>query len=217
MSAVAGYAVSVKLTGTSTAMTDAATTALSATRYQVTDSTKRVLDPAVAVTVEVDGAPATATDYTLDYLFGIVTFGVDPDGVVTVTANYLPLLTVALARSVSVSMSRVELDDSQLGSGEKSLKLGKKQAEAELQQLELLDADLDAGGATVTWDALHDAATPKLLEVDLSARKWRGWVVLSGLEQAASADELATATIRAKGSARAALGRSEVVSHAFGT
>ena len=53
----AGYATVLEVGGTSTAFTGEATTNTTGNTYQITNSAKRVLDPAAAVTVKDGGAP----------------------------------------------------------------------------------------------------------------------------------------------------------------
>lgn len=104
----AGYNSSVKGTGTPTAMVAEATTELVAdTVFQITASARRILDPDAALTVLVNAAPV-ASGFTVDYLFGKVTFSpaLAPGDVVTLTGNYLPAFEVLEGREASVSMKR---------------------------------------------------------------------------------------------------------------
>jgi hypothetical protein len=76
----------VKIGGTPTSFSNEACTKVTAnTVYQITDATKRVLDPNTALTVEVDAdggwrrgvRDRSASTYTVDYMFGKVTFTAD--------------------------------------------------------------------------------------------------------------------------------------------
>lgn len=210
----AGYLTTVKVTGTSTAFTGAATTSLGSNRYQITDTTKRILDPAAGITVRDGVTVLAATAYSVNYLFGIVTLNAAPAGAVTVDGSYLPTLAVAEARSCSVNPTRAELDSGIFGEDYSKFELGKKTADGSLEQLQLFDVDFGGG---VTWQTLQNGSTPKLLEVGLGgSRFFRAWVLLPGLSAEAPADGLVTGTVNFKSVVQYAAGRSERVSFGFG-
>lgn len=225
MGAIAGYLATVSLSGSSTAMVEEPCTQVSYVGtvgvHQITAPTKRVLDPAVPVTVFLVGGEAPANEYTVDYLFGTITFlaGIAMDGdPVAVSANFLPIVQVAECRSASVAAERTELDTSVLGTVEKSLILGKRGATVEMESLHLLSEDLDSGGGTLVVDTIFDNATPKLVQVyDGTARYFRGWCTLPITQQAIPADELITSSLTWRSSFIRATGRNEVVSFAWGT
>ena len=84
----AGYVGTILKQGTSTAMTAEAMSLVSGKTYQVTASTKRNFNPAVAVTVLDNAVAVNVTNIlNIDYLFGRVTFiaGYTVTGPVTVT------------------------------------------------------------------------------------------------------------------------------------
>ena len=114
----AGYTVSIKKSGTSTSMTGEATTEITSnTAYQVTAATKRVLDPAVAVSVLENGVASDPDDIEyIDYLFGIVKFkgSHTPTEPVTITANYLPLATLAKYRNFTLTMTQEPIEDTDI-------------------------------------------------------------------------------------------------------
>jgi len=110
MAAIAGHKARVELTGTSTAMTTEATTDLGSDVYQITNAVKRVIDPANSVSVFDGGSPVSASNFTVDYLFGRIIFSSAPSGAVTVTANYLPRIEFSCARSASINLERAPLD-----------------------------------------------------------------------------------------------------------
>lgn len=110
MAATAAHSTVVKATGTSTSMTDEATTNTSGKTYQVTNSAKRVIDPTVAITVKDDAVAVDAADIeSVDFLFGTVTFvgGYTVNGAVTITGNYLPLHTLSYAREFEITDSNM--------------------------------------------------------------------------------------------------------------
>lgn len=99
----------VSIGGSPTEMTDEPCTKVTAnTVYQVTDSTKRVLDPATAVVVETDAAgpfvAATSTDYTIDYTTGTVTFlvGLGAAVLVQITGRFIPTAAVVECRALEM-------------------------------------------------------------------------------------------------------------------
>lgn len=110
------YNLTVKSSGTSTAMTDEATTHLGNNVYQITDAAKRTLDRDVVPTIEENGVAAT-TEHTIDYVFGLISFEEDPVLPITVaTGNYLPLTRIAGGHDASLSLSNVMLDRTEYSS-----------------------------------------------------------------------------------------------------
>src|SRR4051812_9843924 len=95
----AAYATTVEITGTSTAIVAEACALVTGTTYQITNTARRVLDPAVAVTVKDGGVAIPAANVDIDYLFGKFTLTAPPGGAVTVDASYLPALPLAECES----------------------------------------------------------------------------------------------------------------------
>ena len=224
MAPVAGYNATVSLSGTSTAMTGEACTEVSYVAdvgvHQITNAAKRILDPAVAVVVYIEGLEIGETGYALDYFTGRITFvegAVSEGDTVTVSANFIPVVQVAEARSATINAERDELDTSVLGTVEKSHILGKRGATVEMESLHLLSEDLDPGGGSTVLDAIFDNATPKLVQVYNGAQYFRGWCLLPAAQQAIPADELVTSSLTWKTSLRKAEGRSEFVAFSWGT
>jgi hypothetical protein len=217
---IPGYNVTIKISGTAVAFTNEATTKLTAnTVYQITDTTKRIVDPNAAVTVEVDAdgagggsyAAAAAADFVMGYNFGKVTFAADQgsSALVRVSGSYLPMLTVAEGRGCSIKQSRTELDKTILGDTVRSFLLGLKHAEGSIDSLSFLSVDLDAGAGTVIIDTLWADGTPKLLEVALGTLYWRGWVLLKETGIDVSADDLVKSNIGWVACAQPGSGQSE--------
>lgn len=215
MAGTPGYLTTVKYGGTITAFVDEPTTKVTAnTIYQLTDATKRVLDRGVAVTVKVDadGAGAGAavvadpSTYTVDFLFGEITFAADQGAaaVVTISGNYLPMVAVAGANKYNLNQSSTVHDDTdyptaQANNGFRSRLLG------------LHDVSLSLSRFADTSTAFHDALAaraPLLMEVRPggSGDYFRGWMVIeadnaSGDIDALEANEL---TFQLDGDAAAA-------------
>jgi hypothetical protein len=218
MGATAGYTATVYISGTSTAMTGEACTEVEAgppASYQITASTKQRLDTAQAITVYDNAVEVPGTDYTVDYLFGKITFGVSVTGPVTVDAYFLPVLSAGLLRNVTATVSRDELDTNVLGTVEKSFILGKRQATLEAESLTLLSEDLDTGGGSVVLDDLQSNATPKLVEYTAAGRTFRGWGFFPTLAKAIPQDGVITSNLTFTTSARQASGRSEIVAFSY--
>ena len=194
--ATAGYNTTLKLSGTVTAFNDAATTSLGSNRYQVTDATKRIIEPGSNVTVKDGVTTLASTAFSVDFLFGIVTLNSPPGGAVTVSSNYMPMLTIGEGRSATINQSRAELDSSVFTEDYTTLILGKKSASGDLERLALFLDDLDPGVGTTTFQSAQDNSTPKLLEVLLTSTVvWRGWVYFPGLSGESSQDGLVTGRI----------------------
>jgi hypothetical protein len=128
-------ATTLKMGGTSTAFTQEPMTKLTAnTVYQITDSTKRIWDPTVALLVEVDpdgggAAPfgtAAAGTYTVDYMFGTVTFTADQgaSAVVRVSGNFIPTVSVLEAKETSLEDMAELLESTVFGQTWKSRIVG---------------------------------------------------------------------------------------------
>ena len=197
MAPTVGFLAVIKTSGTSTAMVAEATTDVGGahTTYQITDTAKRVLDPATAVVVDKDGVPAAAADYTLDYFTGTVTFAVALGAgvVVTFDASYLPLLEVATARDVSLSLARERLDKTAYQTSQyRQFTLGVGTCEGSLELLEFGEVDHDGGAGTVQFTTLIDGTTPVLLEIApaTTGNRLRCWALLTTAGHKSPHDDL---------------------------
>lgn len=226
MAPSATYTSVVKLSGTTTAFTNEATTAVSAgTVYQITNTSKRIVDPDVAITVKDGGVTVAATLYTFDYLFGIVTFsGYSAAGAVTVDGSYLPTHTVTDARMSSVSMQvglvdSTSYDSASASSGSKRFTPTLKTASGEVEILDILQTDLDAGAGSVVIETLADGRTPVLLEQALgsSGKYFRAWVLFEGLDRALSVEDLANKKVKWRATAKVGSGQTEGASFGIGS
>jgi len=111
------HAGAVYLSGTSTAFTGEACTQIGATLvYQINTAAKRCWNPSVAVTVYDGGDLVAASGYTLNYLYGKITFTEAPAGAVTVTGEYMPLHEIGTVRGFSLSVSCGAEDSTVMGS-----------------------------------------------------------------------------------------------------
>lgn len=98
----------IKNGGTSTATTGEACTNTTGNSYQITSSSKRVIDPNVARTWYDDATPITPTSEDLNN--GTATFGSAPGGSVTVDCNYIPLSALGQIRKATASIKGQQAD-----------------------------------------------------------------------------------------------------------
>lgn len=202
--------------GVSTAFVLEPTTKLTAnTRYQLNTDLKRLIDPAVAVVVEVDAdgaggggyVVANPTTYLVDYLYGIITFLADQGApaLVRVSGSYLPVIDLLGVTSWDFTCSRTVLDDTSLPApgGCRTKKLGLKDISGALEINELLTVDNDPGGGTLKLQDSHENGTPLLFERSVGGKRFRAWVLLESTALAGGVDELVNNTVNFTGAARA--------------
>ena len=214
--AVAAHASTIKTTGTATALTNEATTEFTAnTVFQITDTAKRVLDPTVALTVQQDPladgswAAVAATLYTVDYLFGKITFtpALGAAALVRVaTGSYLALLTVAPVRAYNWQVANEAIDSTVHGTsgGERTALYGLGDISGSLKVYEDLLTDHDSGAGTVKFTtAVHDKA-PILLELRSGGvgELLRAWVIFDDTGLGGSVEDLISATLPWKGAGK---------------
>jgi len=142
-----GYECVIKISGTATSMTAEATSTSDDQAYQITDTSKQVLDPDTPPTVLDDGVE-TVEIYTVNYLNGTITFAtVDAGrGTITVTGKYLPMTTAAYAHMANKSDNCDMLEKTVFGDTYKKRTPGLKSASGTLAQFNLAD--------TTYYDAL---------------------------------------------------------------
>lgn len=195
--ATSSNSTTIKAGGTPTALTNEATTEVTAnTVFQITDAAKRVLDPDTALVVEVDDgggyAAADAADYTVDYMFGKVTFAaaLGASDTVRVSGKYVPLLTAAGGVDFEIDDSGNLLDDTEFGDTWRSRFLGLQEASGSFTLLNPLQLDLDGGAGTTKLRTHQRAGTKVLLEYRPggSVDYWRAWVFLSNGSEKAPVD-----------------------------
>jgi hypothetical protein len=186
--AIAGHTTTLKVSGTAVPVTGEATTALGGGKYQVTSTARRIWSPAAAITVKDAGSPVSASLWSFDYLFGIITFsGYTPTGAVTVDGSYLPVAAIAEVFSFSFSAKADLLDTTSYDGGAARLKAaGLLDASGSFSARSLPTADVDPGASGT--QSLHGfllAGAPKLLEANFDGSILRAWVMLEGVEQTA--------------------------------
>lgn len=197
----------VKASGTSVAMADEATTNTSGKTYQVTNASKRILNPAVALVVLDNAVDRTAEVESVDFLFGLVTFKstYTVTGPVTLTGAYLPTLDVASVRGVNLSVSANLQEASVMGVQAVQRLRTLLDVSGSVERLELSLADLDAGaGGTQSIDGWLRAGTPRVLEWLIQAGyRVRAWVLFESQEISGDAASLVGVNLAFQGAAPA--------------
>lgn len=204
---VAGYTATVKASGAAVVMTGEATTSLGSQRYQVTNTARRIVDPATALVVRDGGTPIAATGYTFDYLFGIATLVSPPGGAVTIDCAYLPVYDVGEVRGFSFTGGSDVADTSIHGTqARRKMKL-LKDCSGSFDTLRMFSEDIDTStGGTQSIQQWLAAGTAKLLEVDFGSgteRYLRAWILFEGLELSAAHDGLVEGTANFTGAHQA--------------
>jgi hypothetical protein len=122
--------------------------------YQITNAAKRIIDWNSTLTVQrsLDGGAtfATVTNYSVDYLFGKITFTIaNPAGtLVRASYNYLPLYTFAEGRDVSFDVTSAELDTTVFGDVSTHRINGLFDLSGSVTGFNLLNVELDAPGTS---------------------------------------------------------------------
>lgn len=204
---IAGYSGTVKIPGTTTAITGEATTLVSGKTYQITSASKRVLDPGVAVVVKDNGgAVADASILSIDYNFGKVTFTAAYTvlGTITIDASYLPLLSVAESTSFKLAVkNKLQEKTSFDSAGIKQWIRGVKMATINFRTLTPITSDLDSGGGTTRLSDAIKNRTPVFFECYVGVGNvFRGWFIMAADVKAAPNAPI-EATVTGESTARA--------------
>ena len=203
----AGFQVQVKVSGAAVATTGEATTSLGGGQYQITNAAKRILDPAVAVVVRDAGTPVGATLWSVDRLFGVVTFsGYTPSGAVTVDASYIPVAAIGEATAVSLKTMVDLVDVSVFETGAHKKQAALTDFEGSIDRLAIPLDDLDAvTDGTQSIDSWMKAGTPRLLDVlFVSGGRFRGWVLFGGYDVKGEVAGVVTVTVNFSGASQGA-------------
>jgi hypothetical protein len=192
--ATAGHRAGVKIGGISTPMSDEPCSALSATVYQVTNAARRVLDRSVAVVVEADGVVVDPGDYSLDHLFGVVEFASAPATPVTVTASYLPLLTLIKSREFTLDLNAQNQESTCFGQGAVARDSTLFDLSVTINRLELGFDDL--GDTTNVVDLLL-AGQPIVLELapETGQAVFRLWALIASKSVPSSPNDLVSSVL----------------------
>lgn len=160
----AGYNGTILKQGTSTAMTAEAMSLISGKTYQITSSTKRNLNTAVAVTVLANAvAVSTSNILNIDYLFGRVTFipAYTPTGPITITGAYYPLATLGCFNEYTLTMQSSVIDET-------CMDTARTNSGRRVNNYGLKTVSLEATGIHKTtngWLAMLEARSQVLIEI----------------------------------------------------
>lgn len=186
MAAVAGLTARLLQGITPAVMTAQATTSLGGNVYQITDATRRILDPATVVVVDDGGVPIAASGIDdIDFMTGTVTLAAAPSGVVTIDAAYVPTVDIADCFGVSINDS-TELYDATVFATSDVATLGRRRIagltsiDVEISSLQLLATE-PGGDDDFVIRELVDQGKPILVEIRLAALAplLRVWAILS--------------------------------------
>lgn len=195
--ATASYLATVSVTGTSTGLTAAPGEPMTdlgiggaRVTWQITDATKRIVDPANAIVIYDDnaGAPWGGT-YTIDYLNGTVTLSVAAATTIKIQGNYLPARQIANAYEMSVSLTKTLTDTSLLGTAhtQRTAALGDITG-----SFGCYAHGLTTYGGDVKLGTLLIDGTTKIVEMDLSQTILRFFAMFESIEASASVDGVQT-------------------------
>jgi hypothetical protein len=231
-----GIKGSLRVNGAAVAFTNEPTTKQAGTTlpnsvFQVTSPVRRIIDPRLAVTVEVDADGAGAggyvaadpSTYVVDWHFGKVTFLTDQgaSALVRVSGSYLPMLAIAEVREMDCEVTlelkdRTTCDDA--ASMARRFLGGKLSAAGNATVLDSLHTDLDAGAGEVKlYDVLTGKAAAYLEYQPLSTGDYfRGWVLFDTAKSTVPFDDLITRSLSWKSTSIASNNQTEAASFSWG-
>lgn len=220
----------VKVGGTPTTLTQDPTTKLTAnTVYQITDPTHRILDPDTALNVEVDPdgggaapyATANPSTYTVDYMFGTITFASDQgaSALVRVSGKYIPTLSILSGTDFEIEDGCDLVDVTVFGNTNRARIKTLDDVSGSFMTLEILTTDLDPGGGVTKLRTAMRSGTKVLLEYRPggSTQYWRGWVFLSDGDEKVPLDQRIEGTLKFKTHAPTGVGEGELAVPNWGT
>lgn len=204
----AAWNTAVKVTGAAVAVTAEAAALLTGKRYQVTNASRRIVDPAAAVTVKDNGVTVAAANIlAVEHLFGIVEFqpAYTVTGPVTIDFSYLPTYKVAECTAGSFSFARDMLDSSVFESQWRKKTPGLLDFSGSLKSLQIQTVDIDTvTGGTQSIDSWLKAGTHRVLDVLFaSGERLRARVLFESHNITSELDGLITVDIAFTGSSPA--------------
>jgi hypothetical protein len=138
----AGYTVTVKQQGSSTAFTGEAMTLVSGKTYKITNAAKNLWDIAGNFVVYDNGVDHTADVLYIDFLFGQVTFAAayTVTGAVTVDGKYLALTQLAKYQKYQLTQQAASIDNTDIptaqgNSGQRTFTYGLKTVSLQLDNV----------------------------------------------------------------------------------
>lgn len=212
MSAKPTHSALLYVATASVAMTNEATTALTAgLKYRITNFDRRRVDPAVTVSIQVSvdngvyqAAPAGTK---FDYLQGVVTFpssqGTNPALTqVVVTGAYMTVVPLGRIKDVSLSVTADIIEETALQDGAyKKRRATLMDFSADLSGFTPAAEDIDPGAGVLR---LADQLAGGRLYLDVQPSglpAFRAWVKVENIEQALPEGDLVQSNFRVVGSA----------------
>lgn len=198
---IAAHSTTVKVSGVAVAVTGEACTDLGSNVFQITTSARRIMDPSVTPVVKDGGVAVSSALYSVNYLFGKVTFTAPPGGAVTIDYSYLPVAAIAAVKGFSVSVDNglneaTTFDSS--GARKRHKCLSDHSGSLQMLSLPIEDIDPVTGGTQTLADVFNNG-TPKLLELGLGSYFLRSWIILGQLEVGAAVEGLVESTVSFEG------------------
>ncbi len=171
--------------------------------FRTSTSHGYVFDPRASITVKVAGAAVPASDYSVEFLGGLVTFNAAPGAAVTISCTRLKLFTVGQCSQFSFNTARAMLDVSAIGDDFTKRHAGLADSTGTLSRFFEIDEDLDTGGGTfAVWD---DVGAPGIITVvsvwvDAAEDKvMRAWALFEQEEVSAEVASMQTAALTWQG------------------
>lgn len=191
MAEFAGYNTEVTVSGTSTAITGEACSGSGAS-WQITSTSKRVLDPSVTPTWYDNGVAISSGDVSaVSYLTGAVTFTGSKTGPITVDASYLPQLPWLLAHNSELNIERDMMDAPVYGSGWNKVIAGLMRISGTGDVRENRATDLDSGGGSRDWVSVLTGGTAVVISIAYdSTLTHRFWALLQSVGAASEVASL---------------------------
>lgn len=201
----AAWTTKVYLTAASSADTNEACSFVSGSGttkiYQVTSTAKRVWDPSVAIVVQDGGVTVSATLYSFNYLFGVITFnGHAVTGAITVASgNYVPIVEAVLASKWKLSIKSTLVDTSNFdGGGAVTRTATLVSAEGSFETYDVGNTILDGGSETLQSLSLNQTAVVVGVLLGTGNSIFRCWAYLESLADDTAVADVVKATVNWK-------------------
>ena len=196
-------------------------TAVPNTVYRVTDTSRRVLDPATPIVVEVDATGggtwvvASASSHIVDALDGVVRFSSSQGAaaLVRISGAYLPRQLALQSFDVSASINTNMLEDtSHGGDGARTRVPGLRDMTLEMSSYASVLARYTTGDASSALAARLLSGEPLLVDYmpcgeTVPPLAWRAWMLLENGGESTGVDDLLQSTLSFSSTQRALAGR----------
>lgn len=173
----AGFNTTLEVTGATTSMSsESMNDTGDGVTFRIDDSAKNVWDWTKSFSFS-DGNNNTlsASNYTIDYLVGVVVFDSAPTTPVTLdSGNYLPKYTLGRAYTTSLELSNEELDETTFGDAAMRRKAGLDDVSWDFSTYEVEELPIDgSGGSEATLEEILTGSSSTdrtvVLSVDINS------------------------------------------------